>query len=176
MTGDQATIDPEPSVEQVSQCLDEVLGPARLRPRLPAADTNLIGVLQQVQDRFGYLPAPALAQIGRRMRIPLSRIYGVVSFYAQFYTAPRGKHTIRCCTGTACHVKGAERVIDTVERTLGIGEGETTPDMRYYLETVACLGTCFLAPVIMIDDEYYGDLTPQRLETILKNHQAEAAE
>ncbi len=138
--------------------------------------TNLIGLLQDVQDRFGYLPVEAIGQISRRTRMPLSRIYGVVSFYAQFHTEPRGKHTIRCCTGTACHVKGSERVLDTVGRVLGISEGETTSDMRYYLETVACLGTCFLAPVIMIDDEYYGDLTPQRLETILKNHQAGAGE
>lgn len=133
-------------------------------------ESNLIGVLQQVQDHFGYLPGPALEELSRRTKIPLSRIYGVVSFYAQFYTEPRGRHTIRCCCGTACHVKGADRVLAAVERTLSITEGQTTPDLEFYLETVACLGTCFLAPAMMIDDQYFGKLTPQRVESILRSY------
>ena len=132
-------------------------------------DSNLIGVLQEVQERFGYLAPVVLREISRRAKTPLSRIYGVVSFYAQFYTQPRGRHTIRCCRGTACHVKGADRVIDTVRRTLKIEEGQTTPDMRFYFETVACLGTCFLAPTMMIDNQYFGKLTPQRVASILKS-------
>ena len=135
-------------------------------------ESNIIGVLQQVQDEFGYLPGPALEEISRRTRIRLSRVYGVVTFYAQFYTEPRGHHTVRCCRGTACHVKGAARVIGAVQRALGIEEGETTPDMMFYLETVACLGTCFLAPAMMIDDLYYGKLTPQRVESILRSYGA----
>ena len=135
-------------------------------------ETNLIFALQEVQERFGYLPAEALEQISRRTKIPLSRIYGVVSFYAQFYTEPRGRHTIRCCRGTACHVKGAQRMLDTIRRTLGIDEGQTTADKMFYLETVACLGTCFLAPAMMIDSQYFGKLTPRRVETILKSYQA----
>ena len=132
--------------------------------------SNLIGVFQQVQERFGYLSPVALNEISLRTRVPLSRIYGVVTFYAQFYTEPRGRHTVRCCTGTACHVKGAGRIMDSVKRTLDIEEGESTPDLKYYLEAVACLGTCFLAPVIMIDNEYFGQLTPERVETILRNY------
>jgi len=135
-------------------------------------EANLIGTLQEVQDRFGYLPPSALREVGRRMKIPLSRIYGVVSFYAQFYTEPRGRHTVRCCRGTACHVKGAGRVLETVRRTLGIDEGQTTRDMLFYLETVACLGTCFLAPAMMIDNQYFGRLTPQRVERILQSYRA----
>ena len=135
--------------------------------------TNLIGLLQEVQDRFGYLPPAALAQISRRAKIPLSRIYGVVSFYAQFYTEPRGRHTVRACRGTACHVKGAGRVLETLKRSLGIEEGQTTDDMMFYLETVACVGTCFLAPVMMIDSQYFGDLTPQRVQSILKSFRAD---
>ena len=104
------------------------------------------------------------------MKIPLSRIYGVVSFYAQFYTEPRGRHTILCCRGTACHVKGAARIMDTLEHELGIGEGETTPDMEFYLESVACLGTCFLAPAMMIDNQYFGRLTPQRVKSVLNSY------
>jgi len=127
-------------------------------------------VLQQVQDSFGYLPATCLGQISRRTRIPLSRIYGVVSFYAQFYTEPHGRHTIRVCRGTACHVKGGGRVLQAIEEELGISEGESTPDLIFYLETVACLGTCFLAPVMMIDNQYFGDLTPQRTQSILRSY------
>ena len=133
-------------------------------------DSNLIAVLQEVQERFGYLPAPALRQISRRTHIPLSRVYGVLTFYAQFYTEPHGRHTVRCCRGTACHVKGAGRVLDAVERGLGIGEGETTPDLMFYLETVACLGTCFLAPAMMIDNLYFGKLTPRRVQGILQSY------
>ena len=108
------------------------------------------------------------------MRIPLSRIYGVISFYAQFYTEPRGKHTILVCRGTACHVKGAQRAIDLVKEELNIDEGGTTEDRMFFLETVACLGTCFLAPVMMIDTQYYGMLTPQKVTSILKSHRNQA--
>ena len=142
-----------------------------LDPLNVSLDANLIGLLQNVQERFGYLPSAALAEISRRARIPLSRIYGVVSFYAQFYTAPHGRHTVRCCRGTACHVKGAGRILDTVRRTLGIDEGQTTADMQFYLETIACLGTCFLAPAMMIDNQYFGGLTPQRVHSVLGSYQ-----
>jgi NADH-quinone oxidoreductase subunit E len=132
-------------------------------------ESNLIAVLQDVQERFGFLPRPALEEISLRTGIPLSRIYGVVTFYAQFHTEPRGRHTVRCCHGTACHVKGAGGVLGAIERTLGITEGETTEDMMFYFETVACLGTCFLAPVIMIDDQYFGNLTAQKVEKVLRS-------
>ena len=135
-------------------------------------ESNLIAILQEVQESFGYLPADALKEISRRAQIPLARIYGVITFYAQFYTEPRGRHTIRCCRGTACHVKGSRRVIDAVERALGISEGQTTPDLVFYLETVACLGTCFLAPAMMIDGQYFGKLAPQRVERILGSFRA----
>jgi len=135
-------------------------------------ESNLISLLQEVQAHFGYLPAPALREIGRRTGTPLSRIYGVLSFYAQFYTEPHGRHTVRCCRGTACHVKGAGRVLDAVRRELGVGEGETTPDLAFYLETVACLGTCFLAPAMMIDNLYFGRLTSQRVQSILRSYRA----
>ena len=137
-----------------------------------SADSNLIATLQQVQDHFGYLPRPALEEISRRTNIWLSRVYGVLSFYAQFYTEPRGRHTVRCCRGTACHVKGSRHVLGMLERSLGVKEGETTPDLMFFLETVACLGTCFLAPAMMIDDQYFGKLTPKRVESILRNYGA----
>ena len=152
-----------PSADEINAALDEL----DVSPQ-----SNLIGLLQDVQDALGYLPPEALERISRQTRIPLSRIYGVVSFYAQFHTEPHGKHTIRCCCGTACHVRGADRVMDTLRRTLGVDEGQTSPDMMFYLETVACLGTCFLAPVMMIDDEYFGKLTPGRIESILADYRS----
>lgn len=155
---------PKFSQEQVTALLDELnVGP----------DSNLIGALQDVQDGVGWLPAEVLEGISRRTRIKLSRVYGVVSFYAQFHTEPHGRHTVRCCQGTACHVKGGKRVLDAVKRILSVDEGETTPDLMFYLETVACLGTCFLAPVMMIDDQYFGQVTPKRVEDILRAYREE---
>ncbi len=163
---DQTNTAPAPAAAETSH--DQIQ--ALLDRLKPCPDGNLIGLLQQLQDHFGYLPAPALLEISRRTRIPLSRIYGVVSFYAQFYTSPRGRHTIRCCRGTACHVKGAGQILEAVKRTLNINEQQSTPDLKFYLETVACVGTCFLAPVIMIDEEYFGKLTAQRVQTIIQNY------
>ena len=160
-----------PTLDEIRRCLDGLSGLHSADRDGPAAGVNLIGILQEVQDHFGYLPPAALEGISRRTRIPLSRIYGVVSFYAQFHTEPRGRHTIRCCRGTACHVRGAQRVLDTVCQTLGIEEGQTTPDMLFYLETVACLGTCFLAPAMLIDNNYYGKLIPRRVKSILDSYQ-----
>ena len=155
---------PGPAQSEITALLDELsISPA----------SNLIGALQRVQGQFGYLPAGSLKEMSRRMRIPLSRIYGVVSFYAQFYTTPRGKHTIRVCRGTACHVKGASRVIDAIARDLGVKDGESTPDLNFYFETVACLGTCFLAPAMMIDNLYFGSLTPQRVQSVLRSYRTE---
>jgi len=155
------TAAPEPAMADIAALLDDLN---------VSHESNLIGVLQRVQDRFGYLPPRAMEEISLRTGIPLARVYGVISFYAQFYTEPHGKHTIRCCCGTACHVKGAQSVIATLERVLGVKDGETTPDLLFYLETVACLGTCFLAPVMLIDDQYYGQLTPRRIESILRSY------
>jgi len=161
---DAVSTAPAADPQQVQAILDELaVGP----------DSDLISVLQDVQERLGWLPAVALKGVSDRTKIPLSRVYGVVSFYAQFYTEPHGKHTIRCCRGTACHVRGGQQVFGFISRLLGIGEGETTPDMLFYLETVACIGTCFLAPAMLIDDTCYGELTPKRVETILKSYQVE---
>ena len=150
----------EPSQDQIQNLFDQLN---------PSPESNLIGLLQQVQDHFGYLPAPALTQIARRTRTPLSRIYGVVSFYAQFYTSPRGRHTIRCCRGTACYVRRGKMVIDAIRNNLGIDEGQTTEDMMFTFETVACLGACALAPVVMVDSTYFGKATPQIIDKIIES-------
>jgi NADH-quinone oxidoreductase E subunit len=131
---------------------------------------SLIPVLQEVQALYGYLPEEALARISRGLDLPMSRVYGVVTFYSQFYLTPRGRHTVRVCRGTACHVRGGKHVLKAVEQALEIGEGETTSDMKFTFETVACLGACALAPVLLVDKNYYGKLTPAKVEQILKQY------
>jgi NADH-quinone oxidoreductase subunit E len=134
--------------------------------RLPA--DLLIPLLQKIQDSYGYLPAPVLTWLSGRTSIPMSRMYGVATFYAQFSLVPRGKHAIRPCRGTACHVRGGKKIISTVQSALGLEDGETSPDMAYSFETVACLGACALAPVTVIDSTYYGKMTPRRAEQMIR--------
>jgi len=105
-------------------------------------EASLIPVLQEAQSLFGYLPQEALVRISEGLNVALSRVYGVVTFYAQFYLTRRGRHTVRVCRGTACHVRGGKSVLDTAKDFLGVNDGETTPDFNFSLETVACLGTC----------------------------------
>ncbi|RLE12712.1 NADH-quinone oxidoreductase subunit NuoE [Candidatus Aerophobetes bacterium] len=130
----------------------------------------LISILQEVQATFGYLPKDALSHLSRRLKIPESKIWGVVTFYSQFYLEPRGRNTIKVCLGTACHVKGSDKILDKLRKILGIKEGQTTKDLKFSLETVRCLGTCFLAPVMMINNDYYGRLTPDRVEHIVNQY------
>jgi NADH-quinone oxidoreductase subunit E len=141
--------------------------------RYPSADGQgaLMAVLQDIQEEHGYLPEAALEQVGRHLKLPLSHIYGVVSFYAQFSLKPRGKNIIRVCMGTACHIRGAGQVLEEIQSYLGIRDRQTTPDRLFSLEVVRCLGTCFLAPVMMIGDRYYGTLNPAKARKILKSYQ-----
>jgi NADP-reducing hydrogenase subunit HndA len=130
----------------------------------------LIPVLQKAQDIYGYLPIEVQKIISAEMWIPLEEIYGVVSFYAQFYLSPRGKHTISCCLGTACYVKGAKQHYEQISENLGIESGESTPDGKFSLEACRCIGACGLAPVLMVDDIAYGRLTPEKVEQILEKY------
>jgi NADH-quinone oxidoreductase subunit E len=136
----------------------------------PVTCSDIIPLLQRLQEAYGHLPRRLMLDVCERTGLPASRVFGVVTFYAQFYLEPRGRHLVRCCRGTACHVKGGKRILNAVERTLGIRDGENTDDMRFALETVACLGTCFLAPVMMVDNDYYGNMTPDRVEKILDHY------
>ena len=131
----------------------------------------LIPLLQEIQEVYGYLPRTVLEYVSRESGIPLSRMFGVITFYEQFYLEPQGRHTIKCCRGTACHVKEGPKISETISDLLGIQEGETTEDGLFTFETVACLGTCFLAPVVMIDEEYFGDLTPKKISHIITSYQ-----
>jgi NADH-quinone oxidoreductase subunit E len=124
---------------------------------------TLIPVLQRAQDIYGYLPAEVLEAIAESMDVPLGQVYGVVTFYAQFYLTRRGRHIVRQCDGTACHVRGAAKIIRAVEQELGIKAGETTPDYRVTYEVVYCLGSCGLSPVAMVDGEVVGRLVPEKM-------------
>lgn len=128
----------------------------------------VIPVLQRAQDIYGYLPAEVLKTISQRMHVPLSQVYGVATFYAQFYLTRRGRHIIRECDGTACHVRGAAKIISAVEKELGIKAGQTTPDYRLTYEVVYCLGSCGLAPTAMVDNEVVGHLVPEKMLGIIK--------
>ena len=134
----------------------------------PLEESDIISALQDVQDRYGYLPRAAMDELARLSGLPVAKLYGVATFYAQFHLEPHGKHTVRLCRGTACHVRGSPKIMEAVVRHLGIDDGETTRDMQFSLETVACLGTCFLSPVMLVGSQYFGRLTADRAVKILK--------
>jgi NADH:ubiquinone oxidoreductase subunit E len=127
----------------------------------------VIPALQKAQEIYGWLPREVLEVVSQEMGVPLSRIYGVVTFYSQFYLTRRGRHIVRQCDGTACHVRGAARIIETAEGHLGLKAGETTPDYRVTYEVVYCLGSCGLAPVAMVDDKVIGHLVPEKMVGII---------
>ena len=130
----------------------------------------LIPVLQKAQGVYGYLPKPVLEVIARELNIPIAEVFGVVTFYSQFHLNPRGKNIIRCCQGTACHVRGAAGILDAISSHLNIKPGGTTKDLNFTLETVACLGACGLAPVMMVNDQTHGRLTPADSPGILDSY------
>ena len=148
-----------------TKALDEILG------SIPdVGGDDLVPILQQVQKEYGYLPKPILDAVSERTGIAASRIFGVATFYEQFHLEPHGRHTVRCCRGTACHVKGGPNIIKAVKQSLDIEPGETTEDMRFTFETVACLGTCFLAPAMMVNKDYYGHLSARKIKGILESY------
>ncbi len=130
---------------------------------------ELIPILQEAQEEFRYLPVKVMQGIARFLRLPESTVYGVSTFYAQFKFFPTGKKKVRLCRGTACHVRNASRILGEVEKQLDIKPGETTDDLEYSLETIACFGSCALAPVMVVDDNVYGRMTPKKVAQILGN-------
>ncbi len=134
----------------------------------------LIPLLQSAQDSYGYIPEKAIHYIGEVVNIPASDIYGVITFYAQFRLKPLGKNVIRICEGTACHVNGAKNILKVLQNELGISVGETTEDGNFTLQSVACLGCCSLAPVIMINEETYGNLDNDKTKKVLKKYREAA--
>ncbi|NQV06175.1 NADH-quinone oxidoreductase subunit NuoE [bacterium] len=137
----------------------------------PVGHGHVVPLLQAIQETYGYLPRRVLLEASARTGIPASHLYGVATFYAQFYLEEHGRHTVRVCRGTACHVRGRQAIEDAVGDRLGIQPGETTDDRRFSVETVACLGTCFLAPVVMIDHDYFGSVTADKVLEVLGEYE-----
>jgi len=130
---------------------------------------GLIPLLQEVQEALGYIPPEAIAPIASALKLYPSEVQGVIEFYSGLSLKPKGKHVFKVCCGTACHVKGGRSILSIMKKELGINEGETSPDYKYSLETVACLGACFLAPTMMADKEYIGRLSPRKIESVLSH-------
>ncbi len=132
---------------------------------------QLISLLQDIQAEFNYIPRDTLVMISQRLDIPLSQVFSVATFFQAFSLKPRGRHTVTVCLGTACHVKGGQRLVHKMERDYHLKPGETTEDERFTLETVNCLGACALGPVVVVDGKYESQVTPGKLEKILKNYE-----
>ena len=137
---------------------------------------GLIPLLQKIQERFGYIPPETIESVAEALNLYPSQVQGVITFYAGFSTAQKGKCVLKVCRGTACHVKGGKSILRLIQKDLNLEEGETTPDYQFTLETVACLGACFLAPAMMVDREYYGRLNPIKVTSVLGEYRKEKGE
>jgi len=135
--------------------------------------SQLVAILQDIQAEYNWLPKEALEEVSQELGIPLSRVFSVATFFRAFSLRPRGRHLIHVCLGTACHVRGAPRILEQMERELGIRPGEMTEDLQFSLETVNCVGACALGPVVIVDGDYHGQMTPDRVKEILKKYSKE---
>ncbi len=131
---------------------------------------GLIPVLEEAQVSLEYLPMSVQKKIAKELNLPLSRVYGVVTFYSFFTMTPRGKHTVRVCLGTACYVRGGKAIAETLQKEFGINDGETTPDRMFTLETIRCLGACGLGPVVVVDEDVHGRMKPSKVKEILAQY------
>jgi NADH-quinone oxidoreductase subunit E len=131
---------------------------------------QLVSILQDIQDEYRYLPRETLDEVCQSLDIPLSQVYSVVTFFRAFSLKPRGRHTVKVCLGTACHVRGATRILDRMARGLEIQPGETTNDLAFTLETVNCVGCCALGPVVMVDDKYHGHMAADKVDPLLESY------
>ncbi len=136
-------------------------------------ESSILAILQDIQAKEKYLPREALELVGEKLNIPINKIYRIATFYRAFSLMPRGKHEVCVCMGTACHVRGAQRIVDQIKLELGIRPGETTKDQNFTLETVNCLGVCAAGPVVAINGEYFGKMSPGKVEGTLKKFRSE---
>ena len=130
----------------------------------------LVDILHDIQAEIGYLPKDVLEEASQALGVPLSRVYSMATFFKAFSLEPRGRHLINVCLGTACHVRGAVKVMEKIEQTLGIKTGETTADLKFTLERVNCVGACALGPMVIIGEDYHGEMTPDTVSSVLKNY------
>jgi NADH-quinone oxidoreductase subunit E len=156
--------------EQVVDDLNSMAIADEIMARYQFRDAALIAILQDIQKRFNYLPQNLLRYVALRMNVPLTRVYSISTFYKAFSLKPRGKHLINVCLGTACHVRGGMKIMERLERDLGIKNEETTYDEKFSLKSVRCVGCCGLAPVIMIDSEFHGNLTQEMIPKVLAKY------
>ena len=136
--------------------------------RYAGQPANLIPVLQDIQDEYNYLPKEELQAVAERLQVPLTQVYSVATFFKMFSLEPKGRHQIRVCLGTTCHLRGGQRLVETLARRLGVEVGHSTEDLNFSLETVGCLGSCASAPLMMIDDRYFGSMAVDKITKILK--------
>ncbi|MBW6510574.1 MAG: NADH-quinone oxidoreductase subunit NuoE [Desulfuromonadaceae bacterium] len=160
------------AAEQVKEQVVDLTGANAILDKYVDMHGALMPALQEIQEFYGYIPEPTVHLTAERLNVYSSQIYGVLTFYAQFHLQPRGKYIIRVCMGTACHVKGAARIADTVKDRLGVVHAETTEDLKFTAEYVACIGACGMAPVIMVNDATYGSLTVQKVDEVIEKYQA----
>ena len=130
----------------------------------------LVSILQDVQSEFFYLPEDAIKEVSRGLGIPLTQAYSVATFFKAFSLKPRGRHLINVCLGTACHVRGAVRILEKMERDLKVKAGETTEDLKFTLETVNCVGACALGPILIVDEKFHGQMTMDKVDSVLKDY------
>jgi NADH-quinone oxidoreductase subunit E len=149
-----------PASDKIDKIIDKYQGDA----------SALIQVLLEIQSENHWLPKEVLERVSKKLNVPLSRIQHIATFYKAFSLIPRGRHEIHICMGTACHIRGAPRVLDTVQDLTGIRPGETDLDLKFSLETVNCLGCCAMGPVMVVDEKYYGNTAPTNIEDVLKNY------
>ncbi len=133
--------------------------------------SNLIQILNEIQESYGYISKKSQLAISEYLNMPMAEIYGVITFYSRFTLKPKGKYNISVCLGTACYVKGSEKVLDRLKEKLGIDVGQTTPDGKFSIEATRCIGACGLAPVFTVNDEVYGNATPELMDKVLEEYQ-----
>jgi len=150
---------------------EELVEVDRIIERYNSKPGSLIPVLEEVQETIGYLPKSIQRRVALGLKIPFSEVYGVVTFYSFFTMVPKGRHTIRCCLGTACYVRGGKKILDKLQETLRVKPGETTPDRRFSLETVRCLGACGLAPVMVVDEDTCRQMKTSKIAGILERYE-----
>lgn len=150
---------------KIFQEVDEIIG------RYKGQITGSVGILQDIQTRYNYLPKEALVHMAKRLNLPLSQVYSLATFYKAFSLRPRGQHLINVCMGTACHVRGAFRIADEIQRRLNIKVGETTEDSKFTFEVVNCLGCCAIGPVMVIDGKYYEHMSVRKIDPILQKYE-----
>lgn len=156
-------------MEQEKNCVEERLTKEmkEILNKYPKQKDSLIAILNEVQEKYGYIPKQCQMEISKYLNIPMAEIYGVITFYSRFTTTPKGKYNIAVCLGTACFVKGSQSILDRLKERLKISGGETTPDGKFSIDEVRCVGACGLAPVFMVNDEVYGNATVKMLDEVL---------